>query len=62
MPETRFQAASISKPVAASAALRLVAEVNAEIALQTGDDGVVTGFTLQQNGQQITASKEANRT
>jgi CubicO group peptidase (beta-lactamase class C family) len=35
------------------------AAVNAEIALQTGDDGVVTGFTLQQNGQQITASKAA---
>jgi CubicO group peptidase (beta-lactamase class C family) len=33
------------------------AAVNAEIAFQTGDDGVVTGFTLQQNGQQITATR-----
>ena len=38
------------------------AAVNTEIVLQTGEGGVVTGFTLQQNGQQITASKEAHRT
>jgi len=33
--------------------------VNAELVLQTTDDGAVSGFTLHQGGEQFTASKRA---